>query len=399
MTDDDDIELIPGLVSTWKFDDDDDEILSHSTVLREKEINSLKSRVEVLGLKMRVGDLTAKIMKGADNDDSKQEEKGTWVTSNGQHIFIPDGADKGDTVKKHFDDISKKDTTQKKPSYTDKEKRTLDLANKIFSVMTTNKDYEQFVGMVDKIRNEMPSELIAELDAHLDEKFTKKDFTNWKKSGKDQKFTVTGFVSKARADVIKNAWNDLPDGDRKLLKGFKVKTSKARSSFAAGSFNRKTDVMTINIHVTDNPSNMQKNFYENIAHHEAGHARWHNKYTSEQKEQWKKKVDEEGLHNTTSYSSSFFQKVKGYEREIRALEHKRDFYKLSHPNIAKDAQRNIDAYEKVIPHFRDLAYNETHSEVYGYMNRPTEGDRTFLKHVNKDKVKKGSEILNEVFGK
>ena len=44
----------------------------------------------------------------------KPGEKGQWITSNGQHIFIPNGADKGDVVKEHFDKLKKSEKTPKK---------------------------------------------------------------------------------------------------------------------------------------------------------------------------------------------------------------------------------------------------------------------------------------------
>ena len=337
-------------------------------------------------------DTTKSISAAGDDDDG-----GQWITSNGHKIFILDGKDKGKATKEYFNNLNKSNV--QKNIYSAKEQRVLDLAKKSVVVMTTNKDYEQFVGMVDTLRGKISPELLAELNAQMDLKFTKEDFTDWKKSGKDQKFTVSGFVNKTRAEVVKKAWNDLPDGDRKLLKGFNIKTSKARSSYAAGSFNTKTNIMTFRTHVSDDPSNQQENYYENTIYHEAGHARWHNKYTPEQKEQWKKKVDEEFLHNVTSYSNSFFKTVNTYENAISHLKIRRDsFSRRGYPNIAREAQRDIDEFEKALPHARALAYNETHSEVYGYMNRPTEGDRTRLKYINKDKLAKGAEILNEVFG-
>ena len=370
---DDDIELIPGLVSIWEFDNNDDELLSHSLVLKDND---------------DVHDQSSESQGAAGGGDF--EEKDHPRDDDGK---FGDG-DGGAKSTKEQTDTAKTDT------YTDKEKETLDLSNRMFAVMTTNKEYDQYSGMIDTLRDKVSPELIAELETHLDEKFTKDDFKDWKKSDKKQKFTVSGFVNKTNAEVAKNAWNDLPDDDRKLLKGFNIKTSKARSLYAVGSFNTKTDNMTLRLHVTDSPFNSQKNYFENIAHHEAGHARWHNKYTPEQKEQWKKKVDEEGLGNVTSYSNSYFKTVDTYERAVKQLERRRDsFTKRGYPNIARDAQNDIDQFEKAIPHARELAYNETHSEVYGYMNRPTEGGKTSFKFVDKDKVKKGGEILNEVFGK
>ena len=373
MTDDDDIELIPGLVSIWEFDNNDDELLSHSLVLKDNDNDDVHDQ--------------SSESQGAAGGDF--EEKDHPRDSDGK-FGDGDGGAKS----------TKEQTTDAETSYTDKEKETLDISNRMFAVMTTNKEFDQYSGMIDKLRDNVSPELIAELEAHLDKKFTKDDFKDWKKSDKKQKFTVSGFVNKTNAEVAKNAWNDLPDDDRKLLKSFNIKTSKSRSSYAVGSFNNQTDNMTLRLHVTDSPFNTQKNYYENIAHHEAGHARWHNKYTPEQKEQWKKKVDEEGLHNVTSYSNSFFKDVGTYERAVKNLEHRRDnFSKRGYPNIAREAQNDIDEFEKAILHTRELAYNETHSEVYGYMNRPTEGGKTSFKFVDKDKVKKGGEILNEVFGK
>ena len=399
---DDDIELIPGLVSIWEFDGDDGEILSHSIILREKEINSLKSRVEVLGLKIRIGDLTAKIMKGGGANDSEQDEKkGSWVTSNGQHIFIKDGEDKGETVKKHFDDISKKDT-QKKPSYTEKEKETIELAYRTFAEITTDEEYEQFEAMVDTLRDDedISPKSIAVLDAHLNLKFTKNNFKDWKKSNKDQKFTITGFVNKRHAEAVKKAWNDLPDNDRKLFKIFNIKSTNAKAKFNAGTFTPATSEISFIVNTNSIPEFTKKNYYEYIAHHEAGHARWHNKYTPEQKKQWKKKADEEGLHNVTSYSNSFFKDVDEHERTIKDLERRRDDYsKRGFPGMAEEVEIFLGARKKELLYIRENAYNETHSEVYGYMNRPIEGDVSIQQEVNIDKMNKGSKILNEVFGK
>ena len=113
----------------------------------KKKISSLKSRVEVLALKIRVGNLTAKIMKGGD-DDSKQEEKGTWVTSNGQHIFIKDGEDKGETVKEHFKKLEKSEKktdseSKKKTSNLDKQYDNIqDAANKASDIASFSKEQE-----------------------------------------------------------------------------------------------------------------------------------------------------------------------------------------------------------------------------------------------------------------
>ena len=62
------------------------------------------------------------------NDDG---EKGTWITSNGQHIFIKDGEDKGEVVKEHFDKLEK---SEKKTDSESKKK-----TEKVLDSMENNK--------------------------------------------------------------------------------------------------------------------------------------------------------------------------------------------------------------------------------------------------------------------
>ena len=56
---------------------------------------------------------------GDDYYEGAVEEKGEWITSNGQHIFIPEGKDIGDTVREHFDKLDKE--KPKKEKLTDAE--------------------------------------------------------------------------------------------------------------------------------------------------------------------------------------------------------------------------------------------------------------------------------------
>ena len=128
-----DTELIPGLVSMWEFDDD--EVLSHSTVLQKNKINSLKQsadkenqdimqastntlkhrhqiplkkRHELEFLKSKWKKTLRPLrrrhqIKLRHAAEDKEEPEGSWITSNGHHIFIPDGKDKGEIVKNHFE--------------------------------------------------------------------------------------------------------------------------------------------------------------------------------------------------------------------------------------------------------------------------------------------------------
>jgi len=48
--------------------------------------------------------LVSHVLKESDTKTAAKEEKGTWITVKGTHIFIPEGADPDKVIKEHFDE-------------------------------------------------------------------------------------------------------------------------------------------------------------------------------------------------------------------------------------------------------------------------------------------------------
>ena len=83
-------------------------------------------------------------------------EKGNWITSNGQHIFIPDGADKGEIVREHFNKLDKdkpKDTNKdSKIDNQSKNKETSELITNIWNDNDFGDNVEKLV-ITDNLKN------------------------------------------------------------------------------------------------------------------------------------------------------------------------------------------------------------------------------------------------------
>ena len=101
-------------------------------------IVSLKHRVGILDLKMRINNLSSKIKFIA--GDEKNDKKGIWVTSNGQHIFIPDGKDKGDAVKEHFKKLKDKADIPNQPKKSENNKTISVIRDKLKDVSHNTAD-------------------------------------------------------------------------------------------------------------------------------------------------------------------------------------------------------------------------------------------------------------------
>ena len=312
---------------------------------KKTSTSSLKSRVEVLGLKMRVGDLTAKIMKGADND-SKQEEKGTWITSKGTPIFIPDGADKDKTVKEHFKKLEESDRDDRLKEY-----------QKLKKYQEEKKQKEK-----ETINN-------------------KKDTID--DDGGRIKISVdTGVTTKEQVSLITNIWNDIPTDEKKHVFNLNIGNPPTGHEKAAGNYTNATNTLTISM---DNfPANADRETINTVIQHELAHAEL---LGTERREQHRIIKTFGDALPVDSYAKQFHTKTqdakeKWHEVSEKRLRAAREMYELRNKGEKLDKgsterTESIKKYRQWLNHDRKtLLSNETKAgnkyskikRVYGLEN-------------------------------
>lgn len=281
------------------------------------------------------------------------DEAGQWITSNGQHIFIPEGQDKEEVVKKHFNNLERKD---KQVEY-EKLKQRQELQKKDKQQIQDVSDLESWSDN-DKIKIK-----VGEVPA-----------------GFGRQYLAT-----------REIWNELPEEDKKFIKKLNVGKPPSRSKNAAGTFNMKTGELGIhpeNMAVDLEKSDAQiKEHIKGVMTHEIAHSKFDNHPSQQLKMNWSNAVMKS--EPITDYLKKFRKNVikeKGEHehqrllkstitKEISDLKQRTDLSPNQIQNLTKIkenryeiARQNVDAtwfnYQLAIKTYG----NETHSE-YAVLNK------------------------------
>ena len=292
-------------------------------------IVSLKHRVGILDLKMRINNLSSKIKLVA--GDEKNDKKGIWVTSNGQHIFIPDGKDKGDAVKEHFDSLKEKeknkDNKEKEKNKDDKEKNSSNIYDK--------KSYNNS----DKIKITV-EKVLPDYEKHV--------------------------------SIAREVWNEM-GSDAKYISEFRI--GRPDTDSAAGTFNPKTKVLAIDPAVNATSSEDIKSKMRTIMIHEAAHAKYHGlaKDHPDKIKQWHDLAL--NTEPVTGYLGRYKTEMEESEQEYRPI-------KKSLENLY---EREDNLTKKIADHNTGKTKLNLHQEID--VRTSLSGIRTRIDDVHKEYVK------------
>ena len=179
-----------------------------------------------------------------------------------------------------------------------------------------------------------------------------------------------GTVTSEQREAVEKAFSQIPPYHMRMVKEIKAKYKGTSVGMATGQSDSAKDnvVLAIPDEALD---------AENTAAHEVAHVVWDHR-RPEEKEQWVKRLMEEKVGNVTGY-------LKRYDKpEFKA-------HTKAHQFRDSSGRRSPDVY-----------WNETHSDVYGYIYAPGVLDRVSdegggYHRVSKEDMDKAVKIYKEVF--
>ena len=161
-----------------------------------------------------------------------KEEDGQWVTSNGQHIFIPSGQDKGEAVKEHFKKLE--DKNDKLREYQKLQKYHKEKKQKENETTDNKKD------------------IIDDDDGRI-------------------KISInTNVTTKNQVSLITNIWNNIPTDEKKHVFNLNVGNPPLGHEKAAGNYTQDTNTLTISM--KNFPEGADKETINTVIQHELAHA-------------------------------------------------------------------------------------------------------------------------------
>jgi len=299
------------------------------------------------------------------------EEGGSWITTRGTHIFIPDGADKGEVVKAYFDKMEEREksmTPAQKQERKDKQ--------------------EQYKIMED---NEKEKENPAKYNDH---------------GGKVRVSVADEYFKKKGIDTtnIKLAWNDFDSDFTKNVKSLHVGQAPDKFPDRLGQFTGK--VNSIGIFPKDS---MTEQRAKEIITHEIAHS---NYFESSQdvKDQWKKETSVIGP--VSNYVQKFNNEFMELQLKLAPAQEKNDtthkelqnalneydktgINKIKPARIANDKALNkLDKIKTEMRVTLNSIANETHSEFVVINRNPD----TKTHQYNKESYDELVPIYKKIFG-
>ncbi len=230
---------------------------------------------------------------------------------------------------------------------------------------------KRVIAYIDSKKGDVSEEVLAKVHSLVPAIMTNKDFKKdgWKtREGQKLKISKTGYIRKSQAEKIKNAWNALPESNIHGPSEF-ILCSTTDVAWTPGFYRPGKNDITIRLNAI---VELSQDFCHSLIVHESGHWKWHNVITDEQKDEWEKRIMENPkLRYTTSYTTKHFNK---YEE------------------IADELGEN----HNVTKIFKDLAFNELHSEVSAWSKYPG-GEKDTTTMIDHDFLKEATKIYKEIF--